>query len=241
VGAGALVAAVGLLGAEVVVAGWGPRVIEFDPHAADGVIPAAGGNPDEISVVWLGDSTAAGVGAGEPDRGVAPQVARAVGRRTRLEVRAVSGARVAAVEGQAAGLAAVDLVVISVGANDATHSLDLRAFRAAYERALDALPAGAAVILLGVPDLGSATRLAVPLRWVAGEQGRRHDAVVREVAGARGATYVDIAGPTGPPFRSDPDRYFAPDHYHPNDEGYRLWADVVAPAVKDALARRPPT
>ena len=36
--------------------------------------------------------------------------------------------------------------------------------------------------------------------------------------------------------RSDTHRYFAADHYHPNDEGYRLWADAVLARLRPALA-----
>ena len=48
---------------------------------------------------------------------------------------------------------------------------------------------------------------------------------------ARGAVYVDIFAHTSSAFRHHPGRYFAKDHYHPNDAGYGLWATAVAPAV----------
>jgi lysophospholipase L1-like esterase len=243
VGGGAVTGVVvigAVLAVEVVVAGRGPRVIELDPRAADGLVEAPGGAGGAVvDVTWLGDSTAAGVGASGPAQMLATQVARATGRPTRLAVRAVSGARVADAVEQASGVAPdTDLVVVSVGANDATHSVGTGAFRADYERLLRALPPAAGVVLLGVPDIGAATRLAVPLRQVAAAQGRRVDAEVRAVAAAHGAAYVDIAGRTGPSFRADPDRYLAADHYHPNDEGYRLWLDATLPAVTGVLAGR---
>jgi lysophospholipase L1-like esterase len=234
--AGVLVTA-SVLAVEIVVAGRGPRVTEFDPHRADGELGPAGGTA--VEVTWIGDSTAAGVGASAPAQGPAPTVARATGRRMHLVVRAVSGARVADVVGQAAGVGpGTDLVVVSVGANDATHSVSTGAFRADYERLLGALPPATAVVLLGVPDIGAATRLALPLRQVAAAQGRRFDAVVHDLAAARRVAYVDIAGRTGPAFRSEPDRYLAADHYHPNDAGYGLWCDAVAPVVSEVLAHR---
>jgi lysophospholipase L1-like esterase len=64
------------------------------------------------------------------------------------------------------------------------------------------------------------------------------DAVVRDVAAARGLAYVDIAGSTGAAFRADPDRYLAADRYHPDDAGYGLWCEAVAPVVADVLAHR---
>ena len=95
-----------------------------------------------------------------------------------------------------------------------------------------ALPAGVPVVLLGVPDMGAIPRFAQPLRAVTGWRGRRLDADVRRVARATGAVYVDIAGPTGPAFRRDPDRYFAADAFHPSDAGYGLWTDAVLKVLR---------
>ena len=86
-------------------------------------------------------------------------------------------------------------------------------------------------MLLGVPDLGAPTRLPQPLRALAGWRGRALDSDVRHLAAGRHALYVAIAGRTGPAFRRHPDRYFAADHYHPDDAGYQLWADAVVAAT----------
>ncbi|MDP9074643.1 MAG: GDSL-type esterase/lipase family protein, partial [Actinomycetota bacterium] len=178
----------------------------------------------------------AGVGASSVDATVAEQVAYLVGEPIRLTVLARSGARVADALRlqlpQVAGLHPSE-VFISVGANDAVHLTSRPSFRRDYGRLLDGLPASVRrVVLLGVPDMGAPPRLLQPLRLVAGWRGRALDSDVRHLAGRRHLTYVDIAAGTGPAFRHQSGRYFAADHYHPNDAGYRLWAAAVAAAIK---------
>ena len=180
-------------------------------------------------VVWLGDSTAAGVGASSPAGALPSQVADGLAA-PEVAVLAVSGARVGDVlADQVPKVAALrpNLVLISVGANDTIHLTGRGAFRHTYEKVVRALPAGVPVVLLGVPDMGAIPRFAQPLRAVSGWRGRNVDAEVRRVAADTGAVYADIAGPTGPPFRRHPDRYFAADDFHPSDAGYGLWADAV--------------
>jgi lysophospholipase L1-like esterase len=187
-------------------------------------------------LVWLGDSTAAGVGASSPTGALPSQVADGLGGPdSSMAVLAVSGARVDDVLSdqvpKVAGLRP-DLVLISVGANDTIHFTGRGTFRDTYEEVVRALPAGVPVVLLGVPDMGAIPRFLQPLRAVSGWRGRRIDAEVRMVAAATGAVYADIAGPTGPPFRRHPGRYFAADDFHPSDAGYRLWADAVLSVLR---------
>ena len=194
-------------------------------------------------LVWLGDSTAAGIGASTPAGALPSQVADGLGgSKVSVAVLAVSGARVADVLADQIPKAAAlrpDLVLISVGANDTIHLTGRGAFRHTYEEVVRALPAGVPVVLLGVPDMGAIPRFAQPLRAVAGWRGRNLDTEVRRVAAATGAVYTDIAGPTGPPFRRDPGRYFAADDFHPGDAGYGLWAEAVLEVLRrEGLPRR---
>jgi acyl-CoA thioesterase I len=186
-------------------------------------------------VVWLGDSTAAGVGASSSAGALPSQVADGLAA-PEVAVLAISGARVADVlADQVPKVAALrpNLVLISVGANDTIHLTGRGAFRHSYEKVVRALPAGVPVVLLGVPDMGAIPRFAQPLRAVSGWRGRNVDTEVRRVAAGTGAVYADIAGPTGPPFRRHPDRYFAADDFHPSDAGYGLWADAVLKVLRN--------
>ncbi|MFP5326646.1 MAG: SGNH/GDSL hydrolase family protein [Acidimicrobiia bacterium] len=221
VAAGLPVVAAAVLAVEVQLARTGPRLPDV-AHDFDG------GSPDAPLAVWLGDSTAAGVGADEAEETVPLRVAAATGERVR--VLAVSGATVAeVVEDQLPLLEGLDpaRIYVSVGSNDVTHLTGASDFRQSYEELVRRLP-DVPLILLGVPDMGSPPRLAQPLRAIAGLRGRQLDKEIRRIAAAdKRATYVDIAGHTGPPFRRDPDRYFSADKYHPSGEGYRLWSEAV--------------
>jgi lysophospholipase L1-like esterase len=222
----------GVLVVEVELARNGPDLPDRDPYDLDGVVNHGRPGPTE-RVVWLGDSTAAGVGASRPDQALPRQVAAATGHPVDLTVLAVSGARVSdVVRHQLPHVPAhVDTVFVSVGSNDAVHLTRVGDFRRQYEHLLAGLPSGARVVLLGVPDLGALPRFAQPLRFLAGVRGGTLDAVIHHLAGHPGRSYVDIAGETGPAFRRDPSGLFAADDYHPDDAGYALWAKAVTSVV----------
>lgn len=236
----------GVLLVEARMAANGPSLANEDGYVQDGLIVPEGASPDAtpLKLVWLGDSTAAGVGATSADQALPRQVARRLGRPVQLTVLATSGARITdVVNDQVPKLSALppdqapDIVLMSVGSNDVTHLTSSNTFRSQYLGLLDRLPKSADKIVLGVPDLGSAPRFAQPLRALAGWRGGTFDAVVESMRD-HGADYVNIADFTGPKFGADPDRYFAADQFHPNDAGYGLWADTVTPVVKWRLFKR---
>lgn len=225
-GLGVPAAALGLLAAEVLLARQGAHLGDPSPdyHSAGAV-----------TAVWLGDSTAVGVGTQSGAAGVASRVARERGER--VVMLGASGATAAqVVDEQLDGVAAHDpaVVYVSVGANDVTHLTSSGDFATAYRRLLEALVElpGVRVVALGVPDMGSPPRLRQPLRAVVGWRGRQLDQVIREQARRQtGVTYVDIAGATRQPFRAQPRRYFSADRYHPGPAGYELWARAVLGAL----------
>jgi len=226
------VLAAGVLGAEVMLAQRGERLGDA-PLALDGIVDGNEGGP-ALAVTWLGDSTAAGVGASKPGTALPRLVAAGLDRPVDLTVLAVSGDRVGDVlDGQLPELGRVDLVLISVGANDVTHLTRRSTFERQYAGLLAGIPDGVEVVALGVPDMGAVPRFAQPLRTVAGWRGRQLATSVQEVGEAAGARFVDIAGETGPVFRRDPGRSFAGDRYHPSDEGYRRWAEAVLAVLSD--------
>ena len=232
-GTGLVLAGPLILGAEALLATRGPSAPPLPP-GIDACVGCDGASPP-LRTVWLGDSTAAGFGASEAGGVLGRQVARRLGRPVDVKVLASGGSTVADVVGRQLPRLPVDaqVVFVSVGANDTTHLTSAESFSTAYRRLMAGMPPGACVVLLGVPDIGSAPRLAQPLRAVAGWRGRRLDREVRTMARRSGATYVDIAGATGPAFRRDRS-LFSVDGYHPDDAGYGLWAGAVTSAMTSA-------
>ncbi len=233
------VAAALVLGVEVELARRGPDLDDDTPLSHDGRIGGTTGSA--LRMVWLGDSTAAGVGASDVDLAIPRRVAVALDRPVELTSLAVSGDRVSdVVDDQAPRLDSLrpDVVLVSIGANDVVHLTSREDFRSRYDELVAAIPEGALLVLLGVPDMGAPPRYLQPLRGIASLRGRQLDAVSRDVARTHDAVYVDIAGETGPTMRSDTARYFSPDRYHPGDEGYALWADAVLEQLVPALDRR---
>lgn len=231
--AGLVLAGPGLLGAEVVLATQGEPATPL-PSGVDSCVGCDGSMPP-LRTVWLGDSTAAGVGATAAEGVVGRQVAQRLGRPVDVRVLASSGDRISDVVARQLPRLPADaqVIFISVGANDATHGTRTGTFSSSYREVLAGVPENACVVLLGVPDLGSPPRLAQPLRAVAGFRGRSLDRKVRQLARESGATFVDIAGATGPAFRRDRS-LFSPDGYHPVDAGYALWAGAVTSAMSGA-------
>lgn len=228
------VALLAVLGVEVVLARRAPT-LGGPPLALGG--PVGQGSRPALGMVWLGDSTAAGVGASRAAAALPTVVAEGLDRPVELTVLATSGATIADVvehQLQAVPEDGADLVLVSVGANDVTHMTGRDDFESGYRRLVDGLPASAQVVLLGIPDMGGIPRLAQPLRWLAGIRGEQFDDVVEAVAEDTGAAYVDIAGETGPAFRREPGRFFADDRYHPSDEGYRRWAQAVLEVLESS-------
>src|SRR5689334_185463 len=98
---GGVVAVVVVLAIEVYAGASGIKLEERDAHLMDGLFdgpiggPASGGTAAPVEILWLGDSTAAGVGTSDEEGGMARQVARRLGRPVQVRNYAVSGARIA--------------------------------------------------------------------------------------------------------------------------------------------------
>lgn len=225
------VAAAVLLGIEIQIARRGDRVPKFDRPALDD-LSASGASLS----VWLGDSTAAGDGASDVAHTLPHQVA-SNGDPVRLQVLAVSGARVAdVIADQLPKLDGLqpDRVYLSIGANDVVHLTSRDDYREQFQEIVRAMKATGAqeLVVLGIGEYATTVRLPQPLRLIATWRAHTLSDVNREIADNAGATYVDIAGETGDEIGSDPARYLAKDRYHPSDDGYRLWANAVVKATR---------
>ncbi|MGK2930641.1 MAG: SGNH/GDSL hydrolase family protein [Acidimicrobiales bacterium] len=241
--AAVVLAPVLVLGVQVQVARTGDRLDDEIGFRPTDLTVRPGDEP--IGVVWLGDSTASGVGTDEVGSSMAYRVTETVttGPAT-LSILGVSGAQVHEVlddqldqltERVADGLVP-DLVFISIGANDVTALTRRPTFEDRYDslvRRIVLTAPRAEIVLVGIPDMGTAPRIPVPLRQLAGVRAAQLDGVIADIADSHGLHHVDLAGRTSRTFSSDPDRYFAGDGFHPSADGHEVWADAVVDSIAD--------
>ena len=200
-----------------------------------------------LHVVWLGDSTSTGVGADAFTDSMAWRVTEGLtDGPVVLTVLGRSGDQVHEVlDEQLPELADVLLpgadhvVLVSIGANDVTALTRRPTFEERYlelvdriEAVVDGAGVDARIVLVGIPDIGTAPRLLPPLRQVAGFRGAQLDDEIADVARRRGLHHVELADRTSRTFSSDPDRYFSADEYHPSSDGHEVWADAVLASLE---------
>jgi lysophospholipase L1-like esterase len=249
-GAGSLAMAgllgVGLLKAQVAVA---KHVIgsNLGPGYNDeGTYGAGIGEP--LRILVLGDSTAAGVGAGSAQHTIGAIVATGVaalsGRPVQLRNVARSGATSPQLLSQLdRGLESgpePHLAIIMVGANDVKERVDQAyAVRCLAQVVTRLREVGAEVVVGTCPDMGVVRPIPQPLRSLVQHWSRqlaRAQTVAVVEAGGRTVSLGDLLGPE---FRTHWADLFAEDRFHPSAAGYARAAAAILPSVCDALGLLP--
>jgi lysophospholipase L1-like esterase len=194
-----------------------------------------------LSFMVLGDSTAAGLGAGAEELSYPVRLAERLGRdgfRVTLTGVGISGARTGDVLREQVPLVErgqPDLVFVGIGANDVIHMTPLSRVRRDMTSVLERLVSSAgAVVAGGVPDMRAAA-FPEPLRSIVGWRGREVTGEIQRAAATAGVRVVPIAEGAGPYFIEDPEDAYAEDWFHPGPGGYRRWASVIYPYLSDAL------
>ncbi|MGH2752180.1 MAG: SGNH/GDSL hydrolase family protein [Actinomycetota bacterium] len=232
-----LVGGTGLIGIEIVVA----LRRDYLPTEPALKLDDTFGDPtdEEVTLVVMGDSTAAGVGAGAPANAYPQLLARRLasdGYRVDLRVFGSSGARVSDILDEQlpkAIEAAPDYLFIGIGANDVTHVTTLSDLRSDMTAVIRELRhrTDAEIVVAGAPDMRAPAFLE-PLRSLSGWRGRQVAGAIEEVGRQEDAVVVELAKQTGPQFGADPERFHSPDDFHPSAAGYELWADAIYPVLR---------
>ena len=200
-------------------------------------------NPRHCVVIG-GDSTAVGIGAGNPRLSIGGRLALAL-REARVVNVAHSGARLHDVPGQlrrVLELSQASLCVVLCGANDVLRLSSPRQVRRSVQ-ALIALARNAHVPLVLVPPahIGQAPLWLPPLSWLLTWRAKRlRHAVFTAAQGEPGIEVVDLVVPARrDPFRVAPAANYAADGLHPSASGYGHWFEQLV-AQSHALRRHLP-
>lgn len=204
---------------------------------------------EPITLLLLGDSLAAGLGAQHRKQTLGGRVAKAVARHMErpvlLRTAAAVGSESTALAGQLDSLPEsyrADVAIIVIGGNDVTHMVPPSAAAERLEQAIIRLRAVGTPVVVGTcPDLGTLQPVPQPLRAILSRMSRRLALEQIKVAWRTGAVPVDLRQAVGPTFHEQPDEMFSLDRFHPSAAGYRRTAEALLPAVITALTTAVPT
>ncbi|MEU3452705.1 SGNH/GDSL hydrolase family protein [Micromonospora sp. NPDC006766] len=218
---------------------------EAPPPRCDGEYGARLPGPP-ITMVVLGDSSAAGYGVFRrretPGALLATGLSRRLHRPVRLHRFAVVGALSAGLKPQVESALEVEpeVAVILVGGNDVTNRTSPAvAVRYLVDAVRTLRAVGCEVVVGTCPDLGAIQPIRPPLRWLARRWSRQLAAAQTVAVVEAGGWTVSLGDLLGPRFAAEPARMFAWDRFHPSAEGYAAAAAALLPTVLAALGVGP--
>jgi lysophospholipase L1-like esterase len=218
----------------------GRRLKRSTPHLPDAARPWAGelAGPRVLRLLVLGDSTAAGVGAATQQEALPGRLADALHARTGRGIRWRAVGKNGATAREIirdyldeALTEPVDLLFLSVGANDAMTMRGTAAFAADVRHILNAFGErnpDAFVLMSSLPVFGRFALLPQPLRTALYRHSLALEGAARRIVEVRPRTLMSY---DPPPYAEG---FWAPDFFHPSASGYRDWADW---AVDEAWER----
>jgi lysophospholipase L1-like esterase len=217
----------------------GRRLKRDTPRLPDAATPWHGvtSGPDPLSLLVLGDSTAAGVGAATQDEALPGHLGRELAALTGRGVswRAIGENGADAREFierylDEACASPADVIFLSIGANDALGLRSRGAFardiRTILGRLREASPE-ADILVSSLPAFFRFELLPQPLKGNLSLHSRSLEEAARAVIAQTAGVHMS---PPPPPYT---DGFFASDLFHPSEQGYRDWARF---AVADAVS-----
>jgi lysophospholipase L1-like esterase len=190
-----------------------------------------GGRP-ALSLLIIGDSSAAGVGAPHQSQALAGQLVQRLAPHFtlswRLEARTGATTRSTLQRLEAATPRPTDIIVTALGVNDATRMVPRPLWLAQQRRLLQRLTTlytPRAIYMSGMPPLGAFPLLPQPLRWTLGRQALRYESglsnLLQTTARAHHMPFDVTLSP----------EYIARDGLHPSPALYAVWAEKMASRI----------
>jgi lysophospholipase L1-like esterase len=194
-------------------------------------------NKPARTLIVIGDSVAAGVGASTHRQALVGQTALHLTSRLQSDIAWHAIGQIGASTQQISNQlvrqlprSSVDFFVISAGVNDVTSLTNTRNFRGAVSTLLGQLHAHspqAIIAVAGLPPMQSFPLLPQPLRALMGLRAKILNAVMQAaIAGHAQAIFVPVE------FDPRPDS-FAGDGFHPSEASYQEFGRVIAEALVD--------
>ena len=187
-----------------------------------------------VTYVALGDSTVYGMGASSREKNYVSRLhvrLRSVYPQAQMTNLGVSGATSADVmrdQLQRAVALHPDLVTLSIGPNDITQGRDVQQFERNIETIFDTLSRDTRAVVVAnlMPDMAVAPRFKGPEKTAVGRQTILFNEALERKGRQYGVEIVDLYAPSQQEVPNHPE-LVASDDYHPSDEGYARWAELM--------------
>ncbi len=199
----------------------------------------AGSGP-ALSVLLLGDSSIAGVGAETQQEALSGKLSQLVGQTHQVSwiMRGKTGWTTADALESIPDIAAgqTDVIVIALGVNDVTTETGIPTWLKTYSLLIQQLGARfkpRLIVISGLPEMGAFPALPWPLSWYMGMQAKAHETALFQHFEAE--PLVRIL-----PLQFDLDASaMAEDGFHPGPQVYEDWAVQIADLIMSELPETP--
>ena len=191
------------------------------------------GSGPPLSLLIIGDSAAAGVGANHQDEALLGQLVSRLSPHYQVswDLQAKTGDTTAGALARLDALAPrhFDVAVTSLGVNDVTKMVRLSDWLRQQTLLRGVLKNKFSVgrlIISGLPPMHAFPALPQPLRWHIGDRATEFDRTLRESLAANDdTTFVDVR------FTADTS-LMAHDGFHPGPDAYARWSELIADAIQ---------
>jgi len=195
------------------------------------------GTGPELSLLVVGDSAAAGVGAESQQEALLGQIVEGLASRFTVHWRlhAVTGATTASTIDrlQHVESSPYDVVATSLGVNDVTAMVgraDWLNQQKSLRTKLVEMFQPKLIVLSGFPPVRAFPALPQPLRWYLGRRSQELDRdLEREISDAAGISYIPLDFAHGP-------QLMAADGFHPGPPAYTLWGQRIVEVILHNMA-----
>lgn len=190
------------------------------------------GQGKEFSMFAAGDSIGAGVGASSFETSVVGRVTMqlAKNRTVKLTNKSVSGYRMDDLLRVTPPTKKQNLILLVIGSNDLFHFTILSDFRTHTKKVLELYsPKADKVVIIGPGRVFDADAIPFVLKPVYKAFAPKYARVLKDETGKfKNVIYVN---PIDTSISNDYGQTGAADRFHPNDQGYRFWFDLLKGAL----------
>ena len=186
-----------------------------------------------IRLLILGDSAAAGVGVSTQDEALSGQLVSALSSDFRIywKLVAKTGYRAIDVLNQIEMMPREDfnVIVMSVGVNDATHGTRCRKWIYLQNQLIQTLESrfhAQLILISSLPPMHLFPALPQPLRWYLGMRAKRLNDSLQDVA--KQNDHCEFVSINFPPEKN----YMAVDGFHPGAPAYAAWSNDLAGIIR---------